>query len=153
MEDIKISLAEPSDIDVWMDFIEIVRWNFPGLEANDQLELYRQTVIKNIKRHTAICAKYEGKIVGVLLFSTKQNILSCMAVHPSYRRLGIASQMIEHMMYYIDRSRDLIVTTFCENDEKGRAPRALYKKLGFIEGELCEEFNYPQQRFILPRIR
>ena len=36
---------------------------------------------------------------------------------PSYRRLGIASKMIEHMMNYIARSRDLIVTTFCENDE------------------------------------
>lgn len=152
MEDIKISLAELIDIDLWMDFIENVRMNFPGLETQEQLDGYRQTVMKNMKRRTAICAKDKDKIVGVILFSTNQNVLSCMAVEESCRRRGIASKMIELMMKYMDRSRDVVVTTFCEGDEKGIAPRALYKKLGFIEGEFCEEFNYPHQKFILPRL-
>lgn len=152
MKEIYIGLAELADIDLWMNFIEDLRWNFPGLETQEQLDGYIQTVIKNIRRHTAICAKDKAKIVGVILFSTNQNTLGCMAVEPSYRRCGIASQMIELMMQYLDRSRDVVVTTFCEGDEKGIAPRALYKKLGFIEGELCEEFNYPQQKFILQKL-
>ena len=36
-----------------------------------------------------------------------------------------------------------------EEDSKGTAPRALYRKFGFVEGELIEEFGYPNQRFIL----
>jgi hypothetical protein len=43
------------------------------------------------------------------------------------------------------------VITFREGDEKGIAPRALYKKLGFEEAEFCNEFNYPEQKFILRR--
>ena len=41
------------------------------------------------------------------------------------------------------------MSTFRENDVKGIAPRKLYKKFGFEEGELIEEFGYPNQRFVL----
>lgn len=44
---------------------------------------------------------------------------------------------------------DISVSTFREDDEKGIAPRALYKKFGFKEDELIEEFGYPNQRFVL----
>lgn len=49
----------------------------------------------------------------------------------------------------LDRTKDITVSTFREEDEKGTAPRALYKKFGFIEGELIEEFGYPNQTFVL----
>ena len=45
--------------------------------------------------------------------------------------------------------REITVSTFRENDEKGIAPRALYKKFGFQEGEMTEEFGYPNQVFVL----
>lgn len=35
---------------------------------------------------------------------------------------------------------------------EGRAPRRLYKSFGFVEGELIEEFGYPNQQFILSAI-
>ena len=41
------------------------------------------------------------------------------------------------------------MSTFRENDVKGIAPRKLYKKFGFEEGELIEEFEYPNQRVVL----
>lgn len=44
------------------------------------------------------------------------------------------------------------MSTFRENDEKGAAPRALYKKFGFEEGEFLEEFGYPNQKLVLSRI-
>ena len=37
------------------------------------------------------------------------------------------------------------MSTFRENDVKGIAPRKLYKKFGFEEGELIEEFGYPNK--------
>jgi hypothetical protein len=43
------------------------------------------------------------------------------------------------------------VTTFRENDEKGIAPRSLYKKFGFVESEFVEKNGYLQQEFILHR--
>ncbi|GAP14470.1 acetyltransferases [Longilinea arvoryzae] len=146
-----IGFARIDDLPSWMDLVELVRWNFPGLETEELLEGYRQTVIKNMDRDTAICARDAGKVIGVLLFSVNQCTLSCMAVHPDYRRQGIASGMIRLMLERLPAGRDVQVITFREGDEKGIAPRALYKSLGFVEGEFCNEFDYPEQKFILHR--
>jgi len=51
--------------------------------------------------------------------------------------------MVELMLSNLDRNKDIVVLIFRENDEKGVAPRALYKSLGFEEGELCFDMNYP----------
>jgi ribosomal protein S18 acetylase RimI-like enzyme len=134
-----------------MKMIEIVRDNFPGLDTTNGLDDYRQIVIKNIIRETALCIKYSSEIVGVMIFSNHSQCLSCMAVHPNHRRKGIASAMIEKMLSLFPDNVDISVTTFRENDIKGIAPRALYKKYGFIEDELITEFNYPHQKFILHR--
>lgn len=103
----------------------------------------------NINRKSAICAMDGKKVVGILLFSVKQNMLCCMAVHPEYRKMHIASEMVLEMLNNLDRKKDIIVDTFREDDPKGQAPRAFYKKLGFEEGELHGNMNYPEQRFIL----
>ena len=57
--------------------------------------------------------------------------------------------LLEKALGEMDRSRDITVSTFREEDEKGTAPRALYRKYGFCEAELTMEFNYPNQVFIL----
>ena len=49
----------------------------------------------------------------------------------------------------LDREKPITVSTFCEGDSKGVAPRGLYKKFGFVEGKLIEEFGYPNQEFVL----
>ena len=48
---------------------------------------------------------------------------------------------------------DISVTTYREGDEKGIAPRALYQRFNFVPEELCMEFDYPVQRFVLHRFR
>lgn len=143
--------AEMHDIDSWIKMIEIVRDNFPGLETTEKMDGYRETVIKNIKRKTALCVKYGNEIVGAMIFSYHSQCLSCMAVHPNYRRKGIASAMIEKMISLFPDNMDISVTTFRKDDIKGIAPRALYKKYGFEEDELVIEFEYPEQKFILHR--
>lgn len=143
--------GEMQDIDSWMRMIEAVKDNFPGLETHEEIDNYRQIVIKNIKRKTALCVKYNNEIVGVMIFSYHRKCLSCMAVHPTHRREGIASAMIDKMISLFPNDMDISVTTFRENDTKGIAPRALYKKYGFKEDELLIEFGYPHQKFILYR--
>lgn len=144
-----LDYAEVDDVDSWIKMVYIVRNNFPGLETSEKMEEYRQTVIKNIKRNTALCMKYEGEVVGILLFSYNSKCLSCMAVHPNHRRNGIGSALIEKMILLFENNMDISVTTFRKDDIKGIAPRQLYKKYGFEEDELVNEFDYPLQKFIL----
>ena len=147
MKSYSIKLAQKSDINSWMKLIEKVKNNFPGLEV----ENYKNALIKNIYRGTAICAKDSNKIVGALLFSYISNCLSFLAVHSEYRRKGIASALIEKMLTMLPDNVDISVTTFRKNDKKGKASRALYKKFGFIEDKLVEKHGYPLQKFILHR--
>lgn len=147
--EIKIAFADRRNLASWMSLVEIVRWNFPGLETEEKLEDYRNTVLKNMDRGTALCALDQNMVVGILLFSVRQSMLCCLAVHPKYRRRGIASRLIGRMLEQMDPSRDIIVETFREGDEKGVAARALYRSLGFVPEQDCIfEEGYPVQRFV-----
>lgn len=137
------------DIEAWMELVQQVRWNFPGLETQAALEDHRQTVLRFMGEQRALCVKDKSRIIGVLLLSKKHNMICCLAVDPAYRRNGIASALLQKALAELDHSRDITVTTFRKNDEKGAAPRGLYKRFGFTEGKLLVEFGYPVQEFIL----
>lgn len=145
----QVHFGQKEDIDQWMKLVTKVSDNFPGLETEEALEEHKQTVLKFIGKEQALCVKEGDKIEGVILFSRGHNMICCLAVDPDYRRAGIASAMLDKALSELDRTRDITVTTFREGDAKGTAPRALYKKFGFVEGELVEEFGYPNQVFIL----
>ncbi len=145
----EVIYGTPSDIDTWMELVNTVKWNFPGLETDASIEEHRKTVLRFMGKGQAICVKSEDSILGVLLFSRSHNMICCLAVLPQYRRNGIASMLLETALDELDREKEITVSTFRENDEKGFAPRALYKKYGFVEGELTLEFDYPIQVFVL----
>lgn len=133
----------------WMQLVGQVSWNFPGLETKESLQEHEQTVLKFMGKQQALCVKSQDTVVGILLFSRSKNMICCLAVEPAYRKQGIASLLLRKALEELDRSREITVSTFRETDEKGIAPRALYKKFGFEEGELTEEFGYPNQVFVL----
>lgn len=137
------------DIDAWMQLVQRVRRNFPGLETEAAMEDHMRTVLRFMGENRALCVKDAGKVVGVLLISKKHNMICCLAVAPEYRRKGIASTLLNKGLADLDRSRDITVTTFREHDEKGIAPRALYRGFGFVKDALTEENDYPVQRFVL----
>lgn len=141
--------GEPADIAAWMRLINLVSWNFPGLETAEGLEEHRRTVLKFMAKRQALCVAARGEIIGVLLFSRGRNMICCLAVSPEHRRRGIASTLLERALAELDRGAPITVSTFREGDEKGVAPRALYRKFGFNAGELTEEFGYPNQVFTL----
>ncbi len=147
----EVIYGKASDIEPWMCLVDGVKWNFPGLETEEGLEDYRKTVLCFVEKKQALCVKMGDTIAGVMLFSRGHNMICCLAVSPEYRRMGIASMLLEKALSELDREKDITVSTFRENDEKGTAPRALYKKYGFAEDELIEEFGYPSKKFVLRR--
>lgn len=144
-----VVVGTEQDIASWMELVKNVRWNFPGLETESALEEHKNTVLKFMGEKRAICVKDKERIVGVLLYSLKYNMICCLAVSPDYRNQGIGSRLLSYALKRLDRTQPVTVSTFREEDEKGAVPRALYKKFGFIPDELIEEFGYPNQRFVL----
>lgn len=137
--------AGEGDVGAWMAFLEEVAEFFPGLERT----AYEQSLRRHIAAGTAICAKIEGTLAGGLLFSLDPGALAFIAVHPAFRGKGIASRLLAEMLGRFPPGRDIEVITYREGDPQGCAARTLYKKLGFGEGELIEEFGYPCQKFVL----
>lgn len=145
-----VCFGDPGEIGCWMDLVRSVRGTFPGLETEEALEAHRGTVLRFMGKQQALCVRCGEEIAGVLLFSRSRNMICCLAVAPHHRRKGIASMLLSSALREMDRSRAITVSTFREGDEKGTAPRALYRKFGFQPAELTEEFGYPNQVFVLP---
>lgn len=141
--------GERSCIHSWMQLVRKVSWNFPGLETEERIDEHEQTVLKFMNKKQALCVQRQDTVIGVLLFSRSNNMICCLAVDPNHRKKGIASILLRKVLNELDVSREITVSTFRENDEKGIAARALYRKFGFQEGELTEEFGYPNQVFVL----
>ena len=76
-------------------------------------------------------------------------MLCFLAVDAKYRRQHIAEKMVSYMLTYMDPKKEVIVSTYREGVPQGIAARAFYKRLGFVEGKLTEEFGSPVQEFIL----
>ena len=146
----RAELGIPADIGSWMALVERVAWNFPGLETPEALAEHRDTVLRFMDEGRALCVKENGAVVGVLLFSVKHNMICCLAVAPEQRRKGVASALLTEALARLDRSQDVTVSTFREDDERGQAPRALYQQFGFLPGRLDTEFGSPVQEFVLP---
>ena len=133
-----------------MDAIsEKSKLEFSRIRDRAEYREHKIIVLKFMNDKRALCVKNEEDIVGVLLYSRKHNMICCLAVDPAYRKRGIASLLLREALNKLDRDKDITVSTFRENDVKGIAPRKLYKKFGFEEGNLIEEFGYPNQRFVL----
>ena len=63
----EIRIANECDIDGWMNLVCKVKDSFPGLETKEALDEHRDTVLGFIYKESAICARIEDKIIGVLI--------------------------------------------------------------------------------------
>lgn len=143
-----VRLARPEDIDAWMELVDRVKADFPGLETEAALAEHRATVLCFIGKSSAVCAAGEGRILGALLFSKEGGMLCFLAVDPASRRQHIARRLVDFMLARMDAGRTVTVTTYREGDLRGAA-RAFYRNMGFLEGKLREEFGCPVQEFTL----
>ena len=146
-----VELGKACDIDNWMRLVDQVRDSFPGLETREALEKHRRTVLEFMGRDAAVCAKIDGRIVGTLLFSRDDHMLCFLAVDEVCRRQHIAENMVAYMLTLMEAGADIVVTTYREGAPEGVAASAFYKRLGFVEGRLTEEFGSPVREFVLRR--
>lgn len=147
----EIRLGNTNDIDNWMMLVDKVKKNLPGLETKEAMDEHKKTVLSFIKKESAICAIIDNKIVGVLLFSKENNMLCFLAVDAEYRRQHIAEKMVNNMFELLDSAKDVVVTTYRDGVPEGAPARAFYKRIGFVEGKLTEEFGSPVQEFVFKR--
>lgn len=145
---IQIEYGIPADILDWMHLVQKVSGSFPCLETEEALTAHRQTVLDFMSRQEAICAKQDGMIIGVLLFSKENNLLCFLAVDPAHRRQHIAENMFRFMLPQMPADKPITVTTYREGVPEGVAARACYKRMGFTEGKLTEEFGSPVQELV-----
>ncbi len=136
-------LAKNKDVDSWLEMLELVKENFPGLDLDE----YRAILVKRINQENALVIKDGEAVTGALLFSKESKELEFLAVHPQCRKKGIAKALIQHMFTLFPKGSRIFVVTYREGDEMGKAARRLYEHLGFTAGELITVFDYPCQEF------
>ncbi|MGN0404230.1 MAG: GNAT family N-acetyltransferase [Bariatricus sp.] len=151
MSEMEILYGKECDLDSWMQLVEQVSGDFPGLETEEALKEHRDTVLRFMGHDSAICAKIESKIVGTLLISKEDSMLCFLAVDPAHRRQHIAERMVSFALALMEPDKNIVVTTYREGVPEGIAARAFYKRMGFSEGKLTEEFGSPVQEFVLRR--
>ncbi|MBN2794131.1 MAG: GNAT family N-acetyltransferase [Clostridia bacterium] len=149
MMDIEVRQLKANEVDRWMNLVRLVKDEFPGLEDESALFGYRRILIKNQERSTALSAWIDDTLVGVLLYALSINKISFLAVHPKYRKKGIASKLLHAVINEFDETAEITVTTFRADDARGDAPRKLYFNFGFQESEMVVSFNAPQQVLVL----
>ena len=145
----EIRIANECDIDGWMNLVSKVRDSFPGLETKEALDGHTDTVLGFIRKESAIYARIEDKIVGVLLFSKDNNMLCILAVDPEYRRQHIAEKMFRFLLPRMSAGKPITVTIYRDGVPEGVAARAFYQKLGFVPGQMTVEFGSTVQEFVM----
>lgn len=143
-----VTYATMDDLPHWKEFISNVIDGFPCLEEASHLEQVKQY----ISQRQALIARDSTTIIGAAAFSVRNGSIEFLAVHPQYRRRGVAKALLDFMLCGLFAGREISITTFREGDRADMGQRAEYKRLGFAEAELLTEFGYPVQRLIrLPR--
>lgn len=135
----------PEDLDAWMDLMRASVDAFPHFhECQHEAWAARCVDVQH-----AIGAWDDGKLVGALAFDSEAAVIDVLAVHPQYRRLGVAEALVGALRSVELPGRDVRLTSFREGDRADTGQRSDVLALGFEEAELSEEFGYPVQRFVL----
>ncbi len=128
-----------------LSMMELVKDDFAGYNEKEFLE----AVCNAINNDEAVMEEKDGVIAGLLMCSKKEKELSFLAVHPEYRKNGVAKRLIEKMTEWFTVGDIISVVTFQEGDPKGIPARACYHSCGFIDDEKLTVFDYPCQKMIL----
>lgn len=141
-----IAYASMADLPDWLPFISLVVDGLPCLEEASHLEQVR----RHIDRGQALVMRDGAAIIGAAAFTGATGSIDLLAVHPQYRRRGVARALLDFMRRSPLAGREVSIVTFREGDRADTGQRAEYKKLGFADSELLTAFGYPAQRLILP---
>lgn len=146
-QQVEIRPALPENLPEWMRLVEKVRWNFPGLNKKEELANFRKDVSRAIQKGNALCAWYQGRLVGVVLFSPQKNMLCFLAVDPGYRHRGIATRLLEEMMGRLDPDRNVTAFAFPAENAELKLPN-IYEAFGFRRKRTLYTLGCPVWRFV-----
>ncbi|QNM06326.1 GNAT family N-acetyltransferase [Qiania dongpingensis] len=140
-----IRYVKPEDEIQILSMMELVKGDFVGYEETDFLNAVHMAAEKK----EALLEEQDGMAVAMLLFSREMKEISFLAVHPDFRKRGIAKRLIMDLLSNFEKGDILQVVTFRAGDEKGTAARACYRACGFVDDEELTVFEYPCQKMIL----
>ncbi len=134
----KITIAAMHDLERWLALCDRVKGEFHGIDLRND-ESYRNAVVKNIERGSAVFVAEGERIIGAMIYSTRSKHIGWIAVDPEYRRQGIGAALVA---YFFDRFGDtevLTVKTFLKSDVSGPRAHGFYESMGFIAEETEED--------------
>lgn len=141
----RIVFASQEDIPAWMELVRLVVDGFPYLDEESYLKQLQEAV----RARRALILKDKDKAAAVMIFRAAAGSIDFLAVHPQYRKQGIARAFCRKALYELACPDEISVTTFREGDKADPGYRLALQNLGFAEAELLVEFGYPTQRFVL----
>lgn len=140
-----IKFATPTDVDDWMELVELAIDGYPCLDKAE----YRENLHQYIADKKALILRDEGMAVGIMGFSADTGSIDFFAVHPQYRHLGLTKLFLDKLVDELLCGREITLTTYRAGDKADTGYREEYHRLGFAERELLVEYGYPTQRFVL----
>lgn len=140
-----IRFADPSDVEDWMELVNLTIDGYPCLNEEEYVENLHQYIAG--KR--ALILRDRDMAVAAMGFSYSRGSIDFLAVHPRYRHLGITKLFLHKLSEELLYGREISLTTYRAGDKADTGYREEYSSLGFVERELLVEYGYPTQRFVL----
>lgn len=131
---VNVSLMDENDIDGVLE-ISNISFSSPWSKAS-----YEQELSNSLAKY--FVAKLNNKIVGFIgtWIIVDESHITNVAVHPDYRKLGIASKLIEELISYCDKENCIAYTLEVRAGNKPAI--SLYEKHGFkIDGVRKEYYQ------------
>lgn len=141
----EIRFAVSDDIDDWMELVSLTIDGYPRMDSAEYMTKLRQYIAG--KR--ALILRDKDTAIGAMGFSADAGSIDFLAVHPQYRRLGIAKLFLDKLADELLYGREITLTTYRAGDKADTGYREEYFRLGFAEREPLVEYGYPAQRFVL----
>lgn len=138
----RIVCLKTEDLDAAMALYSAVRTDFPALSP----ESFREALSRNLSRGSVFGVWGDGALAGLLVCSPPLSRISFLAVHPGYRRRGIAGALVRHVLELFGGKAELF--TFAPTDGKDTPALALYRSLGFREAGQAPGFAVPAVRMV-----
>ncbi len=143
-----LRFAQPTDADAT---IRVARESFiysrfhqdPQIEqaiADEIKAVWASNYFKGERGQAMVLAVIDGQVAGFLqlLYKTHTLVIDLIAVHPNYRRQGIARDLIRYAQTHCPPHENLLVTTQLVNIPSMR----LYEDMGFRIADAQHIFHY-----------
>lgn len=141
-----ILFAREADVPDILSIYASCQDNLPPLDPDGFLRLLRH----NLRRSSVLLAVRGERASGVCIYSPVLRRISLLAVLPEARGMGVATALLDEALRQLPPG-DVSVETFCDDDMRGTAALALYRKAGFHPVKRLYGYEYPMQELRLCR--